>query len=370
MGMAKDRHKAKQPLERKNGILLVVSILLIVGAVLLAGYTSVMNWTPLAEVEETVNSEGSTIQGSVATIDEDIKTPESAAGRVVNFLVAGIDYNTTDITAGVSRGKLTDVIMVVQIDLETGSVSALQIPRDTWVGTNVSSTGKINAVYALSGIDGLAEVIYDRLLIPIDHYVTVDMDGFIAIVDAIGGITIDIDETFTLEGVTFTPGTRTLSGIEAEKFVRERHNRQGGDIGRINAQRKFLAAMLSEMKTLSASELTSLASIVMQNVTTDLSVGTALSLVQEILKMDTDNMSFYMLPGQTATAYNGQSIWSAHKDELAAVLNDNFRPYSDKVPAENLPIEEVANSVDYYDDNSATVTDILEGNDGEEDNAA
>src|SRR5699024_10159884 len=109
----------------------------------------------------------------------------------------------------VSRGKLTDVIMVVQIDLETGSVSALQIPRDTWVGTNVSETGKINAVYGLSGIDGLAEVIYDRLLIPIDHYVTVDMDGFIAIVDAIGGVTITIDETFTLEGVTFTPGTHT-----------------------------------------------------------------------------------------------------------------------------------------------------------------
>ena len=124
------------------------------------------------------------------------------------------------------------------------------------------------------------------------------MDGFIAIVDAIGGVTITIDETFTLEGVTFTPGTHTLSGIEAEKFVRERHSRSGGDIGRINAQRQFLAALFSEMKDLSASELTSLASVVMQNVTTDLSVGTALSLVQEILTMDTDNMSFYMLPGR------------------------------------------------------------------------
>lgn len=358
-------------MERKNSILLVISILLIVGSVLLAGYTSVMNWTPLAEVEESVNSAGETVQGGTATLDEDIKTPASYAGQVVNFLVAGIDYNTTDATAGVSRGKLTDVLMVVQIDLENGSVSALQIPRDTWVGTNVSSTGKINAVYALSGIDGVAEVIYDRMLIPIDHYVTVDMDGFIAIVDAIGGVTIDIDETFTLEGVTFTPGTHTLSGIEAEKFVRERHSRSGGDIGRINAQRQFLAAMLSEMKTLSASELTSLASIVMQNVTTDLSVGTALSLVQEILKMDTDNMSFYMVPGQTGTAYNGQSIWSAHKEELAAVLNDHFRPYSEKVPAENLGIEEIANSTDIYDDNSATVTDILEGDDEEqEDNAA
>ena len=78
--MAKDKHKVKPPIGRANGILLVVSILLIVGAVLMAGYTSIMNWTPLAEVEETVNSDGSTVQGSVATIDEDIKTPESEAG--------------------------------------------------------------------------------------------------------------------------------------------------------------------------------------------------------------------------------------------------------------------------------------------------
>ena len=164
MGMAKDKHRSKPPVGRTNGILLVLSILLIVGSVLLAGYTSLMNWTPLAEVEESVNSEGSVVTGSVAVIDEDIKTPEEAKNRTVNFLIAGIDYNTTDATAGLSRGKLTDVIMVVQIDLETGSVDALQIPRDTWVGTNVSSTGKINGVYSRSGLEGLAQVIYDRFV--------------------------------------------------------------------------------------------------------------------------------------------------------------------------------------------------------------
>ena len=299
-------------------------------------------------------------------IDEEIKTPVSQQNQVVNFLVAGIDYNTTDASAGVSRGKLTDVIMVVQIDLGAGTVQALQIPRDTWVGTNVSSTGKINAVYGSRNIDGLAEVIYDRFSLPIDHYVTVDMDGFIKIVDAMGGVPVTIEESFTLEGVSFSPGEHVLSGIEAEKFVRERHSRSGGDIGRINAQRQFLAGLFSKMKSLSGSELASLSGVVMENVSTDLSVGTALSLVQEILKMDTDNMSFYMVPGQTATAYNGQSIWSVHKEELADLLNEHFRPYSDDVPASELSVEEVANTVDYYDDNSATVTDLLGGNDDEE----
>lgn len=353
-------NKQKNPMGVKNGLLLTLSILLIVGGVLLAGYTSLMNWTPLAEVVETTDENGEVISTSNAVIDKTIKTPETVKGQTVNFLVAGIDYNTIDATAGVSRGKLTDVIMVVQIDLKEGSVRALQFPRDTFVGYNLSSTGKINAIYGSHGISGLAEVIYDQFALTIDHYVTVDMNGFIKIVDAIGGVTIDIDEYFTLEGITFSPGTHTLSGIEAEKFVRERHSRSGGDIGRINAQRKFLAALFQEMKSLSAGELTSLASVVMQNVTTDLSVGTALSLVQEILKMNTDNLSFYTVPGTTGM-YNGQSIWRVFKDDVADILNENFRPYTDPVPMEELAVDGIVGGQSAYDTGSATVTDLIGG---------
>jgi LCP family protein required for cell wall assembly len=356
--MAKGK-KQKNPMGVKNGLLLTLSILLIVCSVLLAGYTSLMSWTPLPDVVETTNEDGTVISTSQAVIDEDIKTPETVQGRAVNFLVAGIDYNTIDATAGVSRGKLTDVIMVVQIDLEEGSVRALQFPRDTWVGTNRSSTGKINAIYSSYGISGLAEVIYDQFALTIDHYVTVDMNGFIQIVDAIGGVTMDIDESFTLEGITFSPGTQTLSGIEAEKFVRERHSRSGGDIGRINAQRKFLAALFSEMKDLSASELTNLAPVIMQNVTTDLSVGTALSLVQEILDMDTSNMSFYTVDGTTGTAYNGQSIWRVYKDNVADTLNENFRPYTDPVSADELLVDGTIGGYSAYETGSATISELL-----------
>ena len=117
--MAKGNNQ-KNPMGVKNGLLLTLSIILIVCSVLLAGYTSLMNWTPLAEVVETTNEKGEVISTSNAVIDETIKTQETVKGQTVNFLVAGIDYNTIDATAGVSRGKLTDVIMVVQIDLKEG----------------------------------------------------------------------------------------------------------------------------------------------------------------------------------------------------------------------------------------------------------
>ena len=337
-------------------ILVCLSALMICGSALALAYVSLMNWSPLAEVVS--NESGG---NHTASIDQEIQNTGEAQEKTLNFLVTGIDYTTTDASAGTSRGKLTDVIMVVQLDLGSNEVDVLQIPRDTWVGTNASSTGKINAVYGRSGLEGLARTIYDQLSIPLDHYVNVNMDGFINIVDAIGGVEMEITESFTLEGVTFSPGVQTLSGIEAEKFVRERHHRSGGDIGRINAQRAFLAAMLKEFKQLSMSELTSLVPILMQEVTTDLKVGTVLELMDTVMSIDTDNISFYTLPGEGATAYNGQSVWSYHRDATAELLNEHFRPYSDPVPAEQLRMEELRNTTDYYDDNTDTITDLLNG---------
>lgn len=350
--------KKKRKMSWADKLLFTLSTVLICGAVLALGYVSLMSWSPLAEVvsEETGADGGST---HVATIDTAIQNTGEAQEKTVNFLVTGIDYTATDSSAGTNRGKLTDVIMVVQLNLEEGSANVLQIPRDTWVGTNVSSTGKINAVYGRSGLEGLAQVIYDQLSIPLDHYVNVNMDGFINIVDVIGGVEINVQESFTLEGVTFYPGVQTLNGLQAEKFVRERYHRSGGDIGRLNAQRQFLAALFKKFKGISIGEVTNLVPILMKEVTTDLNVGTVLDLVKDVLNLDTDAIAFYTLPGEGASASNGQSVWTVHKEAAAEILNENFRPYSDNVPASSLRIQELRNSTDYYDDNASTITDLL-----------
>ena len=174
-------------------------------------------------------------------------------------------------------------------------------------------------------MENLARVIYDRLRLPIDHYVTINMDGFVSVIDAIGGVEINVQESFTLEGVTFKPGLQTLNGLQAEKFVRERHSR-GGDIGRINAQREFLAALVNKFKHLSMGQISSLIPTLMQ---------------------------------EMAGSY---SVWSVHKQVLADLLNQYFRPFSDPVPVEELNIQEIANTTDYYDDNDTTVNDLIDGN--------
>ncbi len=350
--MAKNKGK-KRRLSVLDRVLLVISVVLIAVSGGVIGYVSLMNWSPLPEVDES---------GNAVSIDEAIQTTEENRGKVTNFLITGIDYNTIDASAGTARGKLTDVIMVAQLNLETGEVNILQIPRDTYVGTDVSSTGKINAVYGKSGMEGLAQVIYDRFKLPVDHYVNVIMDGFIRIVDAVGGVEIDVQESFTLEGYTFKPGLQTLNGIQAEKFVRERHSRPGSDIGRMNAQRQFLSAMFKKFKSLSLDQITSLVPVVMEEVTTDLNVKTVLSLAQVALKINEDDIHFYTVPGEGCYAPNGQSVWSVHLEPLVEILNENFHPFDDPVSISELNLVELQNTTDVYDDNNSTVGDILNGN--------
>ena len=171
--MAKKKNK-KRRLGTADRILMALSIVLIVVSAGIVGYVSLLNWAPLPEVDES---------GHTVSISDEYKTEEEIQKKVVNFLVTGIDY-----AEGTGRAKLTDVIMVVSYNLEAQSINILQIPRDTYIGSEYP-TGKINAVYGnknAGGMENLARVIYDRLRLPIDHYVTINMDGFVSVIDAIG----------------------------------------------------------------------------------------------------------------------------------------------------------------------------------------
>lgn len=119
---------AGRRMPKGDRLLLLLSILMICGSALALGYVSLMNWSPLAEVVSGESGAGSGGNHTVS-IGEDIKTPSTQQQHTVNFLVTGIDYTRNDTSAGTVRGQLTDVIMVVQLDLDNNNVDVLQIPR-------------------------------------------------------------------------------------------------------------------------------------------------------------------------------------------------------------------------------------------------
>ncbi len=136
----------------------------------------------------------------------------------VNVLVAGADL-----------GGLTDSLAVVRIDAAAGAITVLPIPRDNWVplgGGPDDAEGRINTAVEIGGFDLLVATVEGSLGIPVDHVVQIDGDGFVAAVDRLGGVAVDVSVPMRdrSTGVLFTePGCRTLDGEQALGLVRSRH---------------------------------------------------------------------------------------------------------------------------------------------------
>lgn len=297
-----------------------------------------------------------------------IGTPDEIKEKSVGFLICGIDYEE-----GTSRAHLSDVQMYVNYDVREGKINILQLPRDTYVTKEETATGKINAIYnrpesyGKNGIVGLAEYINKAYRLPVDYYATVTMTTFKEMIDKMGGVEVNVPQTFTLEGVTIEKGLQTLNGLQAEKFVRNRGKGQavtqyydGSDTKRQNMQRIFMAALAKKIKSLSVGELVGIITpaLASKTITTNLTAEDALKYVKGMQKVDMNNMFIETPPGQSGN-YNGQSVYSIHKDDFAELLNERFRPYGKKYSADELNVVELWNTTNYYENNGDDFTALL-----------
>ena len=146
-----------------------------------------------------------------------------------------------------SRGSgpaRTDTIVVFRA---TGGM--LSIPRDSLVKIEGYGEGKINSAYTYGGPDLTLKTLQDELNVPVDHYVLVKFTGVKDVVNALGGITIDVKEPINLgiEGKVYKidPGVQKLSGGQALAYVRWRDDPQG-DIGREERQQQFLDQLVAQ----------------------------------------------------------------------------------------------------------------------------
>ncbi|MDF2569208.1 MAG: lytR 2 [Sporomusa sp.] len=162
----------------------------------------------------------------------------------VNILVMGVDERSDDV------GR-SDTMFVVTVDTSTKEVSMLSIPRDTRVKIPGYGWDKINHAYAEGGHKLSQRAVEDLLGIPMDYYAIINFAAFNKIVDAVGGVTIDVEKRMYYEDpydnllIDLKPGEQKLDGRTAIKYVRYRD--EEGDIGRIERQQKFIKAMLKEV---------------------------------------------------------------------------------------------------------------------------
>lgn len=274
-----------------------------------------------------------------------------------NFLVCGLDESE----------QLTDVIMLVCFNYSDNTINVLQIPRDTYVESGAGSTKKINSAYnggdsSLTPINRLVKVINEQFQLKVDHYATIDLAAFRDVVDAIGGVPIDIPYNIgnAQLGIIYK-GQQTLNGEQSEWLVRHRHTYVDQDIGRIKIQRLFLASAAQQLKTIGLKEVLNIVSAVAGDFTTDLSVKDVQNYAKKVFSIDFSNMTFYVVPGEGTTTSNGQSVWTIHKYETADLLNKYFRPFTDDISADDLKITELAHTGEYYENTEDSVEGLISG---------
>ena len=187
------------------------------------------------------------------------------------IMIMGVDERDDDV------GR-SDTLMIASIDPKTNQASLLSVPRDTRVKIKGHGFDKVNAAYAY-GKEKLSQDTVENLLgVNIDHYIIINTKSFKKIIDAIGGIDIDVPKRMHYEDpwdddggliIDFQPGMQHMDGAKAVTYVRYRD--EEGDLGRIRRQQDFMRACMD--KIVSPAIIPKLPSVikeVMDSIQTDL----------------------------------------------------------------------------------------------------
>lgn len=207
-----------------------------------------------------------------------------------SVLLLGVDERKDD------SGR-SDTMIVVTVNPEKQTMKMLSIPRDT--RTEIighDSVDKINHAYAFGGVPMAVDTVEHFLDIPIDYYVFINMEGFLQIIDTIGGVTIENDMDLTYNSYHFPKGDVTLTGDEALIFSRIRYEDPRGDFGRQIRQRQIIEAVMKKASSTSSLLLkaTDMLEVVGDNVRMNFTMKDLIQLQSIYKKMNRniDQLSF------------------------------------------------------------------------------
>ena len=232
-----------------------------------------------------------------APMDE-LTREERLAGKM-NIVVLGVDERSEENDTGRS-----DTLFVAMLDSEKNNLALLSVPRDTRVRIPKYGWDKINHAFAFGG-HKLTQATTEQLLgIRIDNYVMINFKGFKELVDAIGGIDIEVEAPMSYydewDGFTIdlAPGMQHMNGVKAIQYVRYRD--EEGDIGRIRRQQKFMRAVYRKVTSLDIlPRLPALTKQIYRMVDTDLSITDMLMLAKAVHGMadKSTGISMATVPG-------------------------------------------------------------------------
>lgn len=241
--------------------------------------------------------------------DFDLMTNENLKeSDIKNIALFGVDCRTADY-----KGCRSDVMMVLSYDMKNNDVTVTSLVRDTYVEIGDRGFDKLNHTYAFGGPELAIQTINKTFDLDIEEYVTVDFWAVEAIIDAIGGVDINIssDELYHLNNYIddlnnnspdgskiskiSSSGVQHLSGRQAVAYMRIRYVGDG-DFERMQRQREVMEVALEGVKSISLPNMLSLANDLLSRVKTNLNKGEIIDLVTKVATKGIPTMEQYQLP--------------------------------------------------------------------------
>lgn len=214
-------------------------------------------------------------------------------------MIMGIDERGDDV------GR-SDTLMIATLDPKKHQAALLSIPRDTRVKIKGNGFDKINAAYAYGGYKLTQDTVENFLGTPMDHYVLINIQAFQRIIDAIGGVDIDVEKRMFYEDpwdddgglvIDLYPGEQHMDGKTAITYVRYRD--EEGDIGRIERQQKFMKAVMDKVTSPAIiPQLPAVIREVLSSVKTDLSFRQLLELAGSLKEAHDNGLKTEMVQGR------------------------------------------------------------------------
>lgn len=271
-------------------------------------------------------------------------------GPPVNIVVLGSDIRNYEIRRGETRSR-SDTIMLLRVDPKTKRAWALSFPRDMRVPIPGYGTDKINAAHFYGGAPLVVETIKSLTNMPVHDYVEVDFNGFKQLVDAIGGVWINVDtEIHDIKAANhdqsakdLSVGYQKLDGKHALTFVRSR-NFPTGDFKRIENQQKFMDALLAQtVRIQNVFRLPQLVGVFRRNVKTSMSLEEMTNLAFDMRGVKRQSLQKAMVTGKD-TKVNGVYYLMPDYDRLA-LLSERMtalEPFEGPATGGSIPNEDIS----------------------------
>ena len=247
---------------------------------------------------------------------------DGGVGRPLNILVLGVDKRPSNSREAQVDGTRSDTLMLVRLVPKTGEVKLLSVPRDLLVEVEPGVKDRINAAYTYGGIEATMNAVENYAKVPLSHHAVVDFEGFEAVVDAMGGVEVDIKDEFP-DNWRMKEGLQKLNGHRALRYARYRGT-ACGDLDRIERQQQLVAALRSKaLKWNTVKKMPDIVKVMNENVETDLGLDEGISLGRVLIRRGLNaKMTSNQLKGTPETLPNGDEILVPNEEANETILRD------------------------------------------------